>query len=126
MQEERDVALARVAELERTREPTSSQTITQYFVAGSQCLNVNVNVWPPAAPTPAPAVPTLTNLAYRPAKPLKPPKYNDRCSREAEESNYYSGSCPYIHENQMEAYKDLIPTLPCNKVTEDQVMKMEE
>jgi hypothetical protein len=70
MQAERNVALARVSELEHNKEPT----VTQNFVAGAQCLNVNFNVCTarsPPAPlaVPAPAIPTFASLAYRPAKP---------------------------------------------------------
>jgi hypothetical protein len=88
MQAERDVALARVAELEHNKEPT----VTQTFAAGAQCLNVNFNVCPTLPPhAPLPAVSTFASLACRPAKPPKPPKYSDRCRRETTELTCYKG-----------------------------------
>ncbi|KAI8932729.1 hypothetical protein NX059_010220 [Plenodomus lindquistii] len=43
---------------------------------------------------------------------IPPPKYSDRCTK----SVTCSGEiCPYLHEDQMEAYKDVLGNLPRNR-----------
>jgi uncharacterized coiled-coil protein SlyX len=61
----------------------------------------------PALLAPTPTGPTLASSAAKP----KRPRYRDRCPRDARNMKCERAKCNFVHNDQTETFKDVIPTL---------------